>query len=256
LKTPIFKTNVLLYLLLALVLLSSQSMTDEIKFNIGKDAYPPYIIIKDEKISSGIIFDIVNKIAKNHGHTVAFFQVDRKKVDASLKEIETDATARIHAWQPEDSNYIYTDIIIQMKNVFFFVSENDLKFDRLEDLYGKKFKTHIGYLYSELEELMSKGLIRRYDEYTEVEMLNKLLISDGKFDATILDERVGLWLINNDEVEKKFNISKKNLGEYEYKIMFHNKWEQFVINFNEELLKMKENGELDKIINKYLNTVN
>jgi len=255
LETPIFKIKTLVLILLSFGLFASHSTGDEIKFNIGKDAYPPYIILEDEKIKSGIIVDLVKKIAGKYGHTVSFFQIERKKVDFTLKEIKTDATAKIHAWHPENSNYLTTDIIVKMKNVFFFVRENDLKFERLEDLHGKKFKTHIGYSYPKLEELMKKGLIRRYDEYTEVEMLDKLLESDGKFDATILDERVGLWLIKNGYVEENFNITKKSLESYEYKIMFHNKWAGFVSKFNKELQSMKENGDLDKIINKYINAI-
>jgi len=251
-KTPKFKINIFILILFSWSLNISQSVADEIKFNIGKDAYPPYIILEDEKVSSGIIYDILNIITNKYGHTVTFFQIQRKKVDFTLNENETDATAAMHNWQPEDSNYIFTDVIIKMKNVFFYVTEYDLKFERLEDLHGKKFKTHIRYLYPELEELMKNGLIRRYDEYTELEMLNKLLQSDGKFDASILDERVGLWLMGSELVSNKFSIAEKSLGSYEYKIMFHKKWEKFVSTFNNELVKMKESGELDKIISKYL----
>ncbi|NQY94223.1 MAG: transporter substrate-binding domain-containing protein [Campylobacteraceae bacterium] len=251
-KTPKYKINLLTLILLALTFSITPSFSAEIKFNIGRNAYPPYIVVENKKVTEGIVIDILSQIAKKNGHTVSFFQTSRKTIDVSLKETETDATAKMHNWQPKDSDYISTDSLFSMKNIFFYLKEKALKFERLEDLYGKKFKTHIGFNYPELEALMKKGLIRRYDEYTEFEMLEKLFETNGKFDGTILDERVGLWIIQNNKLKDKFDFSTKSLGEYEYKIMFHNKWKEFVPLFNEELLKMKNNGEISKIIKKYI----
>ncbi len=251
-KTPRHKINLITLTLLIITFGIAPSFAETIKFNIGRNAYPPYIIVENEKVTEGIVIDILSQIAKKHGHTVSFFQTSRKIIDVSLKKNETDATAKIHGWQPKDSDYIFTNTILTMKNVFFFLKEKTLKFERVEDLYGKKFKTHIGFTYPELEPLMKKGLIRRYDEYTEFEILDKLLQTNGKFDGSILDETVGLWMIKNNKWDEKFDRAQKNLGEYEYKIMFHNTWKEFVPKFNQELLKMKDNGEIDKIINKYV----
>ncbi len=83
-------------------------------------------------------------------------------------------------------------------------------------------------------------------------MLMKLL--KNRYDVAIINKIVALWIIANEpEFQEKFGFSDKYIGNAGYRFMFTTKynWKPFVEKMNQELIKMKSDGRLEKILTKY-----
>jgi polar amino acid transport system substrate-binding protein len=80
-------------------------------------------------------------------------------------------------------------------------------------------------------------------------MLNMVL--KERTDAAVMNELVAKWIIRENKWQDKFAISSKEVGGFDYRIMFNKKWKSFVQKFNQELTLMKQNGQLERIISKY-----
>mgnify|MGYP000473965320 CR=1 FL=1 len=248
-------SKIKIFLLLTFFLTSFLSLrAEEIKFNIGVGGYPPYMIVQKDKPPKGIMVEVLQVIASKYGHTLKIYKVPRKRVDVMMYSGKLDATPRAKEWNSRPDDFIFTNPIINFKDVLFSSSTNPLKFEKISDLYGKNLSTHLGYKYPILKKHFQNKKINRYDYNSEESMMEKVLFSKGRFNAAVLNEMVGLWIIKNRNWEDKFIVSKKHLASVGYRIMFDKRWKDFVKQFNRELETMKQNKQLDSIINKYIHT--
>ncbi len=250
-KKIISKTAHLLCLIGFVSCASLPSYAGVINLNVSIKGYPPYTLLEEEGEASGIIVDLLKTIAQKHGHSLAYHQIPRKRVDHMILSGELDATPRAIEWTPKPEDYIFTDSIIAMRDVLFFPHTKPLQFERIEDLLGKRLRTHIGYSYSSLDKYFESGKIYRHDDQFEEQMLQNVLMSKGRFDAAIVDEMVGLWIIKNNNWEGKLIPSKNDVAAVEYRLMFNKRFAAFVEQFNAELEMMKRDGSLKQIIERY-----
>ena len=87
-------------------------------------------------------------------------------------------------------------------------------------------------------------------ESNEMMMLKSTIFR--RIDAAVVNETTANWIVNNNGLLKKlFVISNNEVDSYEYRVMFSKKWQNFAGVFNQELALMKQNGELNKIFEKY-----
>ena len=119
-----------------------------------------------------------------------------------------------------------------------------------EDLTSKTIVTHLGYQYPVLEPYFEEGSIRRFDVSRDRDMFTFLLHGD-RFDAAIADRLVGQWILRNEGLRQQFAITSKGISNFGFRLMLREEWQSFAQDFNEELAKMKKNGELDAILANY-----
>ncbi len=221
-----------------------------IVFNMSPSGYPPFMINDEQQHPSGIMYDVLKRIALKHHYQIQTTSTPRKRVDIQLDSGKLDASARAKEWMQNPEDYVFTDTIIKVRDVIFSSSKTPLIFNNIEDLYGKTISTHLGYKYPMLDASFNKQKIFKSDSYSEEAMLGKVLID--RADAAIVNESVGLWLIKSKPAwQGQFVIAKKILNSFDFRIMFSKKWRPFVNKFNQELANMKKDGELENIISSY-----
>jgi len=242
------------YLAFALMLLLLTKTTtlasQEILINIGPNGFPPFMIKEEGKPPSGIMLEVLQKIASKYNYIVRAVEVPKKREVLQTESGEINANPIAKEWVPNPENYEFTDVIIEVRDVLFSSISHPLKYDEIEDLFGKIIGTHLGYKYPMLDFHFEDNIIQRSDNNSEKSMLAMVLMM--RTDAAIVNEIVGKWLIKKKpDWHGKFNISKKDVGGFGYRIMFNKSWKPFVTKFNQELSAMKKNGELERIISKY-----
>ncbi len=220
-----------------------------ILFNMSPKGYPPYMIKEAGKQPRGIMIETLQFIASKHGYKVKIDSIPRKRVVLRLNSGKLDATPRAKEWVSNPENFEFTDSIIRVRDVLFSLQESPLKFEEIEDLFGKEIGTHLGYKYPMLTTYFKNNRILRNDTISENAILEMLIRK--RTEAAIVNEIVGKWLIKKNHWKDKFVISKKDVGGFDYRIMFAKRWRSFVHKFNKELLLMKRNGMLEKIMSKY-----
>lgn len=240
-------------LFLALAPLISQTASAQghkvFHFNVSPNGYPPYLIV-DESAPSGIMWDVVSVIAQRIGYSVVPQRIPRKRVDQMLLEGYIDGTPRAREWTDNPEQFLFTDPVVKIEEVFFSPKNSKFSYETLEDLYSKTIVTHLGYHYPKLEPYFSERLIRRFDVSRDRDMFTFVLHGD-RFDAAVADRLLGHWILRNEGLQDEFRISSKGISEYDLRLMLRPDWRTFANQFNTELARMKENGELDAILANY-----
>lgn len=219
------------------------------RFNISPNGYPPYLIV-DQKNPSGIMWDVVSAVAQRMGYTVIAEQIPRKRVDEMILQGYVDGTPRAREWADDPEQFLFTDPVVDIDEVFFVPAGSGFSYESPEDLISKTVVTHLGYRYPLLEPYFAEGKIRRFDVSRDRDMFTFVLHGD-RFDAAVADRLVGKWILRNEGLRESFDIASQSISHYGLRLMLRKDWESFATNFNKELAQMKENGELDAILANY-----
>ncbi len=225
----------------------------EIIYNIGAEGWAPYNIIERDGKISGIMPDVLRIIAAKYGIKVTITTFPSKRGALFLESGRVDARPKAKEWVKEPEKFIWTDPILNSVDVLIFLKDKKLDFKSLNDLIGKRIGTHFGYGYPTMEPFFASGKIERWDSHSQIHMLQ--MVAGGRTDAAIANKFVALWLIKKESrLQGRFDFSEKNIAEAGYRFMCTPKhyWQPFVDFFNKELIQMKEDGRLARIIEKYL----
>lgn len=219
------------------------------RFNISPNGYPPYLIV-DQSSPSGIMWDVVSVVTQRMGYTVLAEQIPRKRVDDMLLQGYIDGTPRAQEWADDPDQFLFTDPVVDIEEVFFVPAGSTFAYESPDDLISKTVVTHLGYKYPQLEPFFSEGKIRRFDVSRDRDMFTFVLHGD-RFHAAVADRLVGKWILRNAGLRESFDISSENISNYGFRLMLRKDWHSFARQFNEELAAMKANGELDAILSNY-----
>ncbi|WP_417567830.1 substrate-binding periplasmic protein [Marinobacter sp.] len=217
--------------------------------NISPNGYPPYLIV-DQGAPSGIMWDVVSLISHRLGYRVVAQKVPRKRVDQMLLDGFIDGTPRAREWTDHPEKFLFTNPIVNIEEVFFIPKGSKLSYETPEDLFSKTIVTHLGYLHPQLETYFTEGKIRRFDVSRDRDMFTFVLHGD-RFDAAVADRLVGRWILRNEGLQDEFRSSDKGISEYGFRLMLRRDWHAFANQFNTELARIKQNGELDAILTNY-----
>ena len=218
-------------------------------FNVSPNGYPPYMIVDGEQ-EYGIMLDVLRRIAPRIGYQVETRKIPRKRVDQMLLDDYIDGTPRAIEWTEEPEQFLLTDPIVQVEEVFFFPEGSTLDYRKPRDLFGKTLVTHLGYQYPALEPHLSAGDITRFDVARDEDMFRYLMHGD-RFHAAVADRLVGKWILRNQNAAGTFRTSSSAISEYGFRIMVRPEATGFVEAFNRELTKLRDSGELDTILAYY-----
>jgi polar amino acid transport system substrate-binding protein len=220
-----------------------------LRFNVSPNGYPPYLIVKQDR-ASGIMWDVMERIASRLGYRLVAERIPRKRVDQMLLDGFIDATPRAREWTAEPDKFLFTDPVVHIEEVFFVPSQSPLEYQQPEDLFSRTVVTHLGYLYPPLEPYFQSGKIQRFDVARDRDMFT-YLVYGNQFDAAIADRLVGKWILRQEGMQDQFRSSQHSLSHYGFRIMLRQDWQAFADAFNQELARMRENGELDAILANY-----
>jgi polar amino acid transport system substrate-binding protein len=244
--------HVLLALMLAIGFTSASHAAQEDKifrFNVSPSGYPPYLIVNGTR-PTGIIWDVVSLISERMGYTLTPEKIPRKRVDQMLLDGYVDGTARAKQWTEHPEDYLFTDPIVHIEEVFFTPRASGAQYETPDDLISKTLVTRLGYHYPALSPYFDKGLIRRFDASRDREMFI-FTLHGSRFDAAVADRLVGQWFMRNEGLRDKLTISENSISQYGFRIMLRKDWKPFAEAFNKELARIRNNGELDAILANY-----
>lgn len=219
------------------------------RFNVSPSGYPPYLIVSGAS-PTGIIWDVVSLISERMGYTLTPEKIPRKRIDQMLLDGYVDGTARAEEWTEHPEDYLFTDPIVPIEEVFFMPRKSGAQYETPDDLISKTLVTRLGYHYPALAPYFDKGLIRRFDASRDREMFI-FTLRGSRFDAAIADRLVGQWFMRNEGLRGEFRISEHSISQYGFRIMLRKEWKPFADEFNTELARIRKSGELNAILTNY-----
>lgn len=221
-----------------------------LKLNVSPNGYPPYTIVDKDNRFSGIIWDVTTAICDRLGYRLEAFKVPRKRVDGMLTNGMIDATPRAEEWTEEPGNYVFTDPVVQVSEVFFSRTSRPFEYRNPADLDSMTVLTHLGYKYPKIRDMFTSGKTKRFDVPQDRDIFSYLMHGDD-FDVAVADRLVGQWMIRENGWQGAFYISDQALTDVSLRLMLRPDMAEFADRYNNELSKMKDNGELESILAAY-----
>ncbi|KZZ86205.1 MULTISPECIES: transporter substrate-binding domain-containing protein [Bacillaceae] len=212
--------------------------------------YPPFEY-KDTTKGDDIIgfdIDLVNALADELGYKVEIQDLDFNSLVPALQAKQVDMVlAGMTPTEERKKNVDFTDVYYTAKHMI--VSKKGSGIKTVEDLEGKTVGVQLGSI--------QEGEAEKIAEKTKIKIENRNRIPDivqeikaGRFEAAIIEDTVAKGYFEKDKDLEGFTMETGNEEEAGSAIAFQ-KDSKYTKEFNEALNKMKENGELEKLVLKW-----
>ncbi|MGR6874878.1 substrate-binding periplasmic protein [Pseudomonas sp. HK3] len=226
---------------------------DLLKVAIPPAGYPPYIIIDDDHIN-GILIETLKHAAQASNLELEFIYASEQHARDLLDAKEIDVRMESPGFVDNPKNYLWSDPVTSIKDLFVFHRLTPNVFEHDESLAGSEINTHIGYAYPTLQLRFENGQLKRNDFKTERAMLFDLIENqNGVSKAAVMDQYVVKYLMLNIPTLKSNLVLSRRHIDYKYLHFQFNKslkMRQILTKLNFEIKKFKRSGAVDKIIKK------
>ena len=207
-------------------------------------AFPPYESVEGNEII-GIDPEIAKLIADDIGRELVIEDMAFDSIIAAVQSGKADiAMAGLTVTEDRKQNINFSDPYTEAAQVI--VVKKDSPVASPDDLEGKTVGVQIGTTGDIYAGDIADATIERYSKYFEA--INAL--NQDKIDAVIVDrEPAKVFVSESDElkmIDKEFTLE-------EYAIGVAKENTELLDQINASLKKLQESGEIDQIINKYIN---
>lgn len=262
------KSSFLFFVAIILLTSPNLALSETLVTVYADDGYPPYSYANGEK-ALGIYNDILRKaFSRMDGYSVKIDPVPWKR---GLMYLENGTGFAISPpyLRPDERPFIhpYSEPILD-EEIVAFCREETLKFPRKkwpDDYYGLTIGRNAGFLTGgkELVDAANKGLLRL--EETGTTRSNTLKLLEGHIDVYINDRIAILSEFKKIQAEseryKKVRIAEgtvisRELGYLGFTAKDKDKFpfkDDFVKKFNAVIIEMKKKGEINAIVDAYIN---
>ena len=231
---------------------SSSGNKDKKVLVMGTSAdYPPFEYVETSKSDEikGFDVDIAKAIGKKLGYEVQVKDIDFNSLVPALENESVDFVISGMTPTPQREKSVdFSDIYYTAKNMI--ITTEDSKIKTAEDLKGKT----VGVQLASIQETLATDLNKNKDIGMKIEKRNRIpeIIQEmvaKRVDAVIIEDTVakGYLKDNKDLVGYVMETGEEDAGSA---IAFQ-KGSKLTEEFNAELNKMLENGEMEKLILKW-----
>lgn len=215
---------------------------------ITSSSIAPFVLAEE---NSGIVVDIITKALSVKGHTTKFTFAPNLRVVEEMKQGKVDGAFNA----PNVPNAFYSDTVVEFLDGIVSLKHRQLKIESVNDLKELRiaaFQNAANFLTPEFAEMTKIN-----SKYLEVDLqLSQLpMLYTNRTDALVIDLNIFLYhRANPDRAFANIDMS----ADY----VFHPLFEPFPQyaafidedirnDFNEGLKTIRDNGEYEKIFNKY-----
>lgn len=210
--------------------------------------YPPFEYVDTAKGSDIIGFDVdlVNALAEKTGYEVEIQDMDFNSLIPALQAKQIDLVLAGMSPTPDrEKNVDFTDIYYTTNHNIVSLKDHEIK--SIEELEGKKVGVQLG----SIQEGQAKEIAKKVN--ITIENRNKISdliqeLKSGRIDAAIIESIVAKGYFAKDKTLAGFTM---NAGEEAGSAVAFQKGSPYTAEFNEALKEMKENGELEELVNKW-----
>lgn len=215
--------------------------------------WPPYFIVPDQDGPiRGIMADVLREACKATANTATFTLYPEKRGRVMLEEGTIDAYPKAKEWMDNPNKYLWTAPVVTSTDILILRRHSSSSLPAAT-IKGLDVGVVHGFTYPTLDPLFKSGAIRRHAaEKTECLLR---MVSRGHIDAAVTNRHVAQWLIRTSpELKAGDFLFGKVIDSAPYRFAFTRTPEntRFVSSFDRELARMKEDGRLQAILDKYL----
>lgn len=230
-----------------LLSLSSATHAEDLRIGVGLSK-PPYVI---QETNSGVELDVVRRALEIAGYSITPHYMPLLRIPHELNGGSIDGGMHIRAHLLIDG--FFTDEVISYRNYAITLEEKDLIIDEFEDLEGKtiiSFQNARKFLGEKFAKAVKNS--KNYAEIANQELQVRMLAA-GRAQVAVGDFRIFLHFTR--KFEEKFGVSLKLrfhplFKPTPYRAAFRSR--QVRDDFDKGLQKLRESGEYEAIMDKYI----
>ncbi|MBU0651038.1 transporter substrate-binding domain-containing protein [bacterium] len=218
------------------------------KIVLGYVDFPPYEF-EDKGKPSGVLVDIVQTVFQKAGVQLELKFLPFEQAYKQAKNGKINGLFNFYKTEDRLKSFDYSEPTIKNPLIFFVRKDSEMYFNKLEDLKGLKIGVMPGYAYG--KDFDESSLFVREEADSHLANIKKLVL--GQIDAYVCDKLVGLNVALKNNLMSELKILSSPLKVMDGYIGFTKDKHQEVINkINEALKEMNKNGDIEKMINKYI----
>lgn len=217
--------------------------------------YPPYVMPQGDPLGPGIDMEVAMTALENMGVRTTVQLVPFKRALALLEQGRADLTTSL-SFRMERDRYLLWSLPYRTDTNYIFFTRKDAPFEprRVEDLRGRSVGVVRGFVFPSV--FADDAAIVKVEAPHVASLMGMLL--EGRFDALIVNSIVGkheLMATGRMAEVKQAPFSLRSPDD-KGTVMGFSKARvsrEFVERFDAELMKMLDDGTVDRIEDKYLN---
>lgn len=249
-KSKILKIMTILAVMLVMVACGNKTADGgKKKYIIGTDtSFPPFEYKEGNKYT-GIDIEIMEAIGKLEGFEVEFKPMDFGGLIPALQSGQLDGVIAGASITEERKKTVDFSEPYYESGLVALVNKNNNNIKTLKDLEGKKIAVKNGTAGAKFadENLKGKATIRVYEDSAST----LKAVENNQADAAFEDYPVIAYTIKvNPNLKIKIGTEKLTTGQYGFMVK-KGENKELLEKFNKGLKTLKENGEYQKIVDKY-----
>lgn len=215
----------------------------------AETTFPPFEFADDKGNYVGFDLDLIHAIAKETGHEVQFKSMGFDALIPALSSNQLDVIISAMTITEDRSKVVLFSDPYYESGVAIVVRKDNDEVKGKDDLKGKTIACQIGNTGSMLASEIEGAKVINFDGANQA----FLELGNGGADAVMIDLPVAKDYMAKDS-QKRFKIVGDVLEAENYGIAVSKDNTELMKQINAALKKLKENGEYDKIYNKWFNS--
>ncbi|MDN5342713.1 MAG: arginine/lysine/histidine transporter system substrate-binding protein [Oceanotoga sp.] len=236
----------LLSILLTIMAIFLVSCNENNIIYVGTNAeFPPFEYFDKDKIV-GFDIDLINEVGNILNKEIKVIHMDFDGLLPALQSKKVDMViAGMTETEERKENVNFSNSYYEAKQVII-INEDNNYIKSFEDLENKNVGVVLGFTGDALMTEKDNSILKRFSNvYSAV-----LDLKNGKIEAIVLDSEPAKNIIKNNEGIKVVNTDSLKES---YAIAFRKDDENLMLEINNALKKLGENGKYKELIDKYFN---
>ncbi|NVK25470.1 MAG: ABC transporter substrate-binding protein [Gammaproteobacteria bacterium] len=228
-------------------------VTESLTFAAYLPQSPPYFYV-DESSNQliGIAAEVLRRYSKKHNLRFKYELSNRLRAEKALYDGSADVSLLSSEWVKYPEQLIFSEPFYSNGDKFYALSPLPDSPGNIKNLKGKVICTREFYKYPLFDQYVANDLVKRMDTQSEIRQFKMML--SGRCDLAYMNEWVATHIINKELNKKDVIYGSENSFDINHGVFaFSQKWQPELANFNQYLINLKASGELDEIINQYVN---
>ncbi|WP_459748094.1 substrate-binding periplasmic protein [Pseudomonas sp. 3A(2025)] len=219
-----------------------------LRFSVTESWSMPLIRIEGHQPTTGILFDIMQSLARQVGRTAEFHVLPRLRIQTAMEQGDIDVRCYTSpAWLSSLSGDYFWSLPILIQRDLLLASPETVG-PYPEQFDNEVVGTVLGYTYPELKHLFNNHNLLREDARNEEQVLRKLVAARYNY---AVGSQLALDWVNRDLSTKRRLKVVSVISEQPAACMVRNDSALPAQKILRTLLRMKMSGEIQQIVDRY-----
>ena len=252
------KAAIVLLLLTGCLLFGQSANPKKIPMVFGD--YPPFYIAQKDSAGKtigyiGMYMDFLAEFQKDYPYQIVVVSdLPRLRMDKALESGEALAFSLNNPmFSKNAADYLWSDSIFYTKDVVISPKDKPVKYEKPEDLFGKRIAKPLGNGYGELDKYFASNQIIANDLHGEASEVYFKMMDMGRVDAMFGNISVVTYQMKQLGIyQQKYYWAEKPLFEFDLMCQIVKTETKFQTDLNNFIAKAKKSGLITKIEDKWL----